>query len=190
MQIVRNIVGASLLWVSVLASHYLAYLIAFPTPAERAHELSHTGHGWLSDVTHYGIPLFVAIIAIGLVVSPKVSNKGRSRNLSLGAGVAFAGVEILERVINSSLTNHPLVFSYETLIVGTALAALFGYVVSALFHEVRVYILNRFAFLRVPVSSDFKMPALSTREIRPNFIQEFLISSVPHRGPPALLNSN
>jgi len=190
MKMLKNVVGASLLWASVLTSHYLAYLIAFPIPVERAHELSHSGHGWLSDVTHYGIPLFAAILAIGLAASPATTNRRRSQHLSLGSAIAFAGVEILERVINSLLTAHPFALSPATLIIGTILAAAFGYLISALFQEVRVYILNSFQIIRLAAPSSPTRHLPRTWTAVPYHTQDFLSSSINYRGPPALLNSN
>lgn len=190
MQISRNIVGAALLWVSFLASHYLAYLIAFPNPVERAHELSHSGHGWLAPVSHYGVPLLIAILAVGLVSAPKYSNKKRGRLLSLNAALAFFGIEILERVMHSSMTAHSFALSYDTLLIGTVLAGIFGYIISGLFHEARVYILNSFTVLRVVIPASVKLTVPRIAGSRSHAIQDSLKSSMPHRGPPILLNSN
>jgi len=109
--------------------------------------------------------------------------------MALSSALAFAGVEIIERLINSVITSHPLVFSYETLLLGTGFAAAFGYLISALFQEIRFYILRSFSFYRVPLLAPALPVASPADAPRAYSTQDFLTSSIQHRGPPALLNS-
>lgn len=189
MKLLQTLTGAALMWGAFLLSHTVAYIVAFPNPAARAHELSHSGHGWLATGVHYGLPVMLAILAVSSVSSKKNDrgNTATSRGLAFASGGAFAFIEVLERVIHSLTTAHAFALSYQTLVVGTALAALFGWLISGMFHEFSHFVVSKILAPSISFISTPLVPkaAFSHAYVGPSRTEQLAGKILPRRGPPA-----
>jgi hypothetical protein len=127
----------------VLGGHWLAYALTVPGPARRDAVLSATGHGYLRVA---GITaLVLVLLAMGSAVmcaldagSDHASSPHTARirrlflRLWLLQGVAFAGVEVAERLVAGAPLRDDLLG--RVLVVGLILQALVAVVGALLLH--------------------------------------------------------
>lgn len=186
MRIWKSITAAALLWGSFLLSHELAYRVAYPTAAERAHELAHSGHGWLTSAIHYGIPAIAAILILGLFLKGESVSRNRLGLFGFGSAGMFIGVEILERYVSSFAANsHGFILNPTVLSFGSAMALLTGMLISGLYFTVRNYALSAIYPAKVGA---FSTPTAKTLTSQFADIKALItlanIRLTPMRGPP------
>lgn len=186
MRIWKSITAAALLWGSFLLSHELAYRVAYPTAAERAHELAHSGHGWLTSAIHYGVPAIAAVLILGLFLKGESVSRNRLGLFGFGSAGMFVGVEILERYVSSFATNsHGFALNSTVMSVGVTMAFLTGMLISGLYFTVRTYTLHSLYPVRIsaPIVTQSSVPTIDFGDIKA-LISLAHIRLTPMRGPP------
>jgi len=186
MRIWKSITTAALLWGSFLLSHEIAYRLAYPTAVERAHELAHSGHGWLNSTIHYGVPAIAAVLILGLFLKSESASQKHLGFFGFGSAGMFAGVEVLERYVSSFAVNsHGFTLNSTVMSTGIMLAFLTGMLISGIYFTVRTYTLNSIYLskLAVPVMSSPNVLTSQFADIKA-LITLAHIRLTPMRGPP------
>lgn len=186
--ILRHAVAASLVWGSFLLTHQLAYLLAFPNAANRAHELSHSGHGWLASAIHVGAPAMLAILIVGLVSIGAKHSGGTTRAGSLGAGAAglFAFVEVLERAVHTMSTGHSFALNYSVIAIGATSAFVLGSLISIMYFTVQQYVLqNVYSYAQISLNPrDIRISNPRVFSTIKTYLPSPIIAYGSLRGPP------
>lgn len=183
----KSIIAAALLWGSFLLSHELAYRVAFPTAAERAHELAHSGHGWLANAIHFGVPALMTLLLLGLFIRGEAVSNKKLPLFGLGSAGIFVGVEILERYI-SSLTpgSHGFALNGTVMFVGAASAFIAGALVSGLYFTLRSFVVHNLSGVKVYVQAHPYKVSLPASSPFVALYSLFDVRITPMRGPPAV----
>lgn len=184
--------ATALVWGSFLLAHQVAYFLAFSSAADRAHELSHSGHGWLASAIHFGVPAIFAVLIIGLAIRHQESDTSSTRARYFGGATAalFVTVEILERLLSAAgPQGHGFAINWTVMASGVAVAFIFGSLTSALYFRFQELTVRAIAKCIQPHllsshrqffnTNDF----LSTKAILPSFI----LKHSRYRGPPLLV---
>lgn len=141
-----DVVRRRLLWLLVAplaavasqAAHWAAYRLAVPDPAERAHALASTGHGylaWLPLAGGIAGALVLAALALRAVAAARGGGPGGAGRadaapvarwpFALVPLLAFAGQEHLERLLHDG--GVPLhAYAERSFLIGLALQVPFG----------------------------------------------------------------
>lgn len=186
--ILRHAVAASLVWGSFLLAHQFAYFVAFSDAAHRAHELSHSGHGWLASAIHIGAPAILSVLIIGLV-NPRVEHSMRTARAGyIGAGTAalFVFVEVLERAVNTVSTGHVFTLNYSVIAIGATAAFLLGSLISVLYFTAQQYVLqNVYSYIHVSLDPrEIRRPKLKVFSTIKTYLPSPIIAYGSLRGPP------
>jgi len=188
----KNLLTTSLMWGAFLLAHQVSYFIAYPSATDRAHELSHSGHGWLPIATHYGAPAILAILTVGLFTftrSKTESFRNASKYLAFSTAGLFVGVETLERAIAAAGPyGHGFYLNSTVLLVGTVIAFGAGALLGGLYYTAQQFILTSITSFQYIVASPVKATATSTHNFAgPNvLLQHSIVRSGHLRGPPSL----
>jgi hypothetical protein len=185
----KNIIATALVWGSFLLAHQAAYFVAFPNAAERAHELSHSGHGWLASSIHYGIPALFAILTVGLFSRSNFGVGGVSRAKYFGFGTVglFITVEIAERALSAvSPHGHGFAINWTVITIGAAIAFILGSLVSALYYTVQQYAIQSICRCidGLPIGFSKQTPRLVSFEEIKTTLPSIILTQGLLRGPP------
>jgi hypothetical protein len=121
---------------AVIVGHHLAYLAAFPDPAQRNAAIVGAGHGYLGFLTDVAILLAgagAASVFLSRLTRPggRVPSLGRlSARLTTLQAVAFVTMEVAERVASGASVGS--VFSHGLLPIGVGVQALVAVVAALL----------------------------------------------------------
>ena len=158
---VRGIPLAGMAAAGVVAGHWLAYVLAVPASAERAHVLAGSGHGYWSLAVKAVVVL--AVLSLGTVLAQRLNGRLRgdepvpdrpsrvALRLALLQVAAFTAMEATERLVAGAPVAG--MFAHHLFVLGLALqvlAAAAGALVLLWFGRLAERIAEVLALVRFP----------------------------------------
>ncbi len=180
----RLALTGALAWVGVVAGHFVAYLLTYPSQSLRHVHLDITGHEWLGLATASLLAAIPVILLVAAVRSFRMDSSWNGPGLPLRLLAiqipAFSIIEVAERgwSIQEALFD-PAVF--VGLALQPLLAVLSGWILDLLHRAVRAIVV-RLRTTRRTVQQSFPAPAL---QIPPSRAWLLLLSR--RRAPPPVL---